>query len=174
MQGQEKIVMDISQHSRRTAQLAAGLTSAMGIDPETREQMILAARLHDIGKYRIPGEILNKPGKLTRPEMEVVEQHVQDGYQLLKGRIPEESALMVLYHHENLDGSGYLGRRGDQIPLGARVIRVCDVYDALVSSRPYKAPWSSEEAVEYIHEQSGILFDRECADALCTVVGTGR
>lgn len=83
---------------------------------------------------------------------------------------PEDAAEMVLYHHENVDGSGYLGLKGSGIPMGARIIRVCDVYDALVSQRPYKTPWSRKKTISYMRANAGKLFDETCVDSFCNVL----
>ena len=132
--------------------------------------VVLAALLHDIGKSSVPEDILNKPGALSCAEMEIVKKHVVDGYHMLQEDIPEDVAEMVLYHHENMDGSGYLGLKGSGIPMGARIIRVCDVYDALVSQRPYKTPWSRKKTISYMRENAGKLFDETCVDSFCNVV----
>lgn len=170
MEGISRLAPYISDHSRRTACLTAGLATEMRLDHETVMLVVLAALLHDIGKNSVPEDILNKPGALSCAEMEIVKKHVVDGYHMLQENIPEDVAEMVLYHHENMDGSGYLGLKGSGIPMGARIIRVCDVYDALVSRRPYKAPWSRKKTISYMRENAGKLFDETCVDSFCNVV----
>lgn len=157
MEGISRLAPYISDHSRRTACLTAGLATEMRLDHETVMLVVLAALLHDIGKNSVPEDILNKPGALSCAEMEIVKKHVVDGYHMLQENIPEDVAEMVLYHHENMDGSGYLGLKGSGIPMGARIIRVCDVYDALVSQRPYKTPWSRKKTISYMRENAGYL-----------------
>ena len=170
MESISRLTPYISEHGRRTAYLTAGLATEMRLDHETVMLVVLAALLHDIGKSSVPEDILNKPGALSCAEMEIVKKHVVDGYHMLQEDIPEDVAEMVLYHHENMDGSGYLGLRGSGIPMGARIIRVCDVYDALVSQRPYKTPWSRKNTISYMRENAGKLFDETCVDSFCNVV----
>ena len=170
MESISRLTPYISEHGRRTAYLTAGLATEMRLDHETVMLVVLAALLHDIGKSSVPEDILNKPGALSCAEMEIVKKHVVDGYHMLQEDIPEDVAEMVLYHHENMDGSGYLGLRGSGIPMGARIIRVCDVYDALVSQRPYKTPWSRKKTISYMRENAGKLFDETCVDSFCNVV----
>ena len=161
MESISRLTPYISEHGRRTAYLTAGLATEMRLDHETVMLVVLAALLHDIGKSSVPEDILNKPGALSCAEMEIVKKHVVDGYHMLQE---------VLYHHENMDGSGYLGLKGSGIPMGARIIRVCDVYDALVSQRPYKTPWSRKKTISYMRENAGKLFDETCVDSFCNVV----
>ncbi len=161
---------DTTDHCRRTACLTAGLALQMKLGGEQFLLTVMAAGLHDMGKAGIPEEILNKPGALSSSEMEIIKRHPLEGYQILREDIPSEAADMVLCHHENVDGSGYLGLSQNEIPLGARIIRVCDVYDALISKRAYKEPWSRSRALSYIRENSGSLFDETCADAFCAMM----
>lgn len=160
MEGISRLAPYISDHSRRTACLTAGLATEMRLDHETVMLVVLAALLHDIGKNSVPEDILNKPGALSCAEMEIVKKHVVDGYHMLQEDIPEDVVEMVLYHHENMDGSGYLGLKGSGIPMGARIIRVCDVYGALVSQRPYKTPWSIKKTISYMRENAGFVLNK--------------
>lgn len=164
------LVPHISEHGRRTARLSAGLAAAMRFNHSEVTLIVLAALLHDIGKISVPEEILNKPGALNDAERKIIKRHVLDGYHMLPEHIPEEVAEMVLYHHENVDGSGYLGMKGNRIPMGARIIRICDVYDALMTARPYKKAWEQGPALAYIYENRDTLFDASCAEAFCDMM----
>ena len=131
---------------------------------------ISSARLHDLGKIAIPDLILNKPDKLTADEFNSIKTHVAEGEKIIDIMITETgdrtflhyAKLFAGYHHERWDGTGYpYGLKGVDIPLQGRIMALVDVYDALVSSRPYKKAYSHEEALEYIRENSGIHFDPE-------------
>src|SRR5690606_14262337 len=130
----------------------------------------LAAPLHDLGKIAIPDALLMKPGPLTEDETRLMRRHPEIGHELLSGsqnRFIQISAIIALRHQERFDGSGYPdGLVGEAIPLEARIVAVADVFDALISVRPYKRAWSFDEALAYMSQQSGKLFDPRCVDAL--------
>ncbi len=128
------------------------------------KNLILAGLLHDIGKQQIDIEIINKPGKLTDEERKIVNKHVLYGYEKLKHEedIPSTVRVSVLQHHENVDGSGYLyGLKDHEIYEFAKIIHICDVYDAMVSKRAYKDELDPREVSEYIMGNSGIMFNTE-------------
>lgn len=162
------------KHSYRTAVLAARLASEFGLEYKEKRLVTLAAELHDVGKLLIPEKILHKPGALDDDELEIMKRHAGDGAYILRGKVPRRAVEMIRYHHENMDGTGYLGLEGGQIPLGARIIRICDVYDALVSSRVYKMPWDISRAVAFIEKNAGSLFDERGADLFCKMIKTHR
>lgn len=148
-------------HIRNVSKISATLAIEMGLDDKAKV-LAKAAMLHDIGKIVISNDILRKPGKLTTDEINVLRQHVVTGYNILSGIDGEFfsiSRAVVLEHHENYDGTGYLGRRGNNINLYARIVKVADVFDALVSKRDYKDAWSYEDAINYVFEKSGTEFD---------------
>ena len=122
--------------------------------------------MHDIGKIGIRDEILLKPGKLTAEEFEIMKTHTMIGYEILKdspSKYLQMGGIIALGHHEKFDGTGYpYGNKGEEIPIEARIVAVADVYDALVSVRPYKNAWSMQAALEYIENNSGKHFDPEC------------
>ena len=130
----------------------------------------MAAPLHDIGKIAIPDSVLLKPGPLTEEETAVMRRHPRIGHELLSGsqnRFIQTGALIALRHHERYDGSGYPdGLVGEEIPLEARIVAVADVFDALISPRPYKQAWDIDAALGYLYAQRGRLFDPRCVDAL--------
>ena len=128
-----------------------------------------ASVLHDVGKVGIPDRILNKPGPLDAHEWEVMKTHTTIGASILEG---SESELMrlartvALTHHENWDGSGYpAGLRGEDIPLAGRICAICDVFDALLSPRPYKNPWGIDDVISEIASLRGTKFDPSLVDA---------
>jgi two-component system response regulator RpfG len=126
--------------------------------------------MHDIGKIGVPDQVLLKPGKLTGEEWDLMKRHTWIGFDILKGspsQYLQTGATIALYHHERFDGAGYpRGVRGTEIPLEARIVAVADVFDALLSRRPYKNPWHLEDVIAYFRGQSGLQFDPECVAAL--------
>jgi HD-GYP domain-containing protein (c-di-GMP phosphodiesterase class II) len=133
----------------------------MGMNEEQLVHVRRGTMLHDIGKMGLPDNILLKPGPLTEDEWEVMRQHPIYAYNLLKGIPFLEKALDIPYcHHEKWDGSGYpQGLKGEQIPLAARVFALVDVWDALLSDRPYRQAWTREQVIAYLQEQAGVHFD---------------
>ena len=156
-------------HILRMAKYSRQLAEEIGLAPQECQEIELAAPMHDIGKIGIPDRILLKRGRLTDQEFELMKQHTRIGYGILSGSPSpylQQGAVIALGHHEKYDGTGYpQGLKGEQIPLIARIASVADVYDALVSSRPYKKAWSQEEAVEYMRRQAGGQFDPLCVQA---------
>ena len=142
------------------------------------ELLISSARLHDIGKISISDVILNKPAKLTDNEFTIMKTHTAEGERIIDQIVSSAEEVVFLrnaklfagYHHEHWDGKGYhRGLKGEEIPLQGRLMAVADVYDALVSERPYKKAFSTEEAVKIIIESSGRLFDPEIVEVFCSV-----
>jgi HD-GYP domain-containing protein (c-di-GMP phosphodiesterase class II) len=133
----------------------------------------MAGRLHDLGKIGTRDAVVNKEGPLTPEEFEHVKQHVIIGAQILAPLVHlGDIVSMVKAHHERWDGTGYPdGLRGDDIPLGARIIAAAEVYDALTTSRPYQEKMSPELAVERIADLSGTVLDTSVYDALVRIVG---
>src|SRR5690606_9066008 len=159
-----------SANLERVARVAGVIAEEMGLFEEEVRMIELAAPLHDIGKIAIPDALLMKPGPLSEEETALMRKHPQIGYELLSGsqnRFIQMSATIALYHQERYDGSGYPeGLVGEAIPLEARIVAVADVFDALVSKRPYKHAWTLDETFDYLREQSGKLFDPACVNAL--------
>jgi len=150
-----------SGHSARVAELAGQLALHLDLPRSTAETIAQSARLHDLGKIGIPESILRKPGPLTESEWEIMRRHPVTGAQIVAPLdFFDDGAIIVRHHHERLDGSGYPdGLSGDAIPLGARIVAVADVYDALTSSRPYRAALTREQAIELIRRESGRTLD---------------
>ncbi|CAM4095504.1 HD domain-containing protein [Paenibacillus alkaliterrae] len=154
-------------HNYRVALYALKLGEELSLSPAELRAIAQGGLVHDVGKLRIPDHILNKPGKLTPEERQVIEVHPVSGYDLCKrlGFMPEELSV-IRSHHEKWDGSGYPDQlAGEQIPLLARVTAVADVYDALTSSRSYRKAMSHEAAMDIIVKESGRHFDPRCVEA---------
>lgn len=149
-------------HIRRVQRLAVGLARAVGVSDETQIKAIeAAALLHDMGKLAIPEYILNKPGRLTPSEFDVMKQHANIGADILGSiHFPYPVVPIVRHHHEAWDGSGYPNRlRGVAIPLGARILSVVDCFDALTSDRPYRPALSVDDAVAVLVQRRGLMYD---------------
>ncbi len=156
-------VLRMAKYSRITAEALGRFTE------EECEDLEYAAPMHDIGKIGIPDSVLLKPGKLDPDEWEIMKRHSTIGHSILsnsKSKYMQIGAIIAMNHHERYDGKGYPnGLKGTEIPLIARVVAVADVFDALVTSRPYKAAWTTEKALDYIKQQSGSQMDPDCVDA---------
>jgi HD-GYP domain-containing protein (c-di-GMP phosphodiesterase class II) len=155
-------------HSERVATLARRLALAAGVAPRAAGTIAQAGLLHDIGKIAIPESVLHKPGALSEEEWAVMRRHPLIGAQIVAPlEFFAEGVVILRHHHERYDGSGYPdGLRGDLIPLGARIVAVADVFDALTSTRPYRGPLSPAEAARRIEEQAGLTLDARLS-AIC-------
>ena len=154
-------------HQRRVAALATAIAREMGLDEYAARGLELAATVHDIGKINVPAEILAKPGKLSRVELELVKGHAEAGYQILKDvEFPWPIAEMIRQHHERLDGSGYpRGLEAEQILPEAKILAVADVVEAMSSHRPYRPGKGVDAALEEITRGRGTFFDAAAVDA---------
>ncbi len=150
-------------HQRRVADLALAIGRAMQLAPHRLEALELAALVHDIGQIEIPSEIISRPGPLTPAEMALVQQHPVMGYEILKDvQSPWPLADIVHQHHENLDGSGYpRGLAGDAICLEARILRVCDIIEAMSSHRVYRSSHPMGSVLEEVQRMAGRELDAE-------------
>jgi hemerythrin-like metal-binding protein len=149
-------------HIMRMTNIAQSIAKALGLPEEQRELLYMTAPMHDVGKIGIADTILLKPGKLTPEEFEVMKTHTDIGVTILKGNDALIAAARDIAgsHHERWDGKGYpRGLAGEAIPILARICSVADVFDALTSTRPYKKPWSVDEATHWIVSESGKYFD---------------
>jgi putative two-component system response regulator len=160
---------DTGAHIRRIAIYSALMGRELGLSHHDCEVLERAAPLHDVGKIAVPDSILRKPGALSLEEREQMQHHTTQGYNVLKdssSRVLQVAADIALAHHERWDGTGYPhGRKGDDIPLVARIVAVADVFDALTTERSYKCAWPIEEARGFMIENSGKQFDPECISA---------
>ena len=148
-------------HIRRVQVYAAGLARALGMPEAEIQGVKTAALLHDIGKLAVPEHILSKPGPLTQEEFQKIRIHPQVGAEIISGvPFPYPVAPLILSHHERWDGKGYPGGlKGDEIPLGARILSVVDYFDALVSERPYHKAMTFDAAIGLLHQESGKALD---------------
>lgn len=156
------------QHVKRVSEYTEVLCKCLGFNDEDSWKISLAAMMHDVGKLMIPESILEKPGKLTAEEFEIVKKHTQYGKQMLEtspGELFKLSTDIAYNHHEKWDGTGYRGVKGEDTPVCARCVALADVFDALVSRRAYKEPWPPEKAYEEIVSQRGKQFDPTVVDA---------
>jgi len=163
---------ELQLHHSGVAALAEKLSKRLELSPVESQLVGLAAELHDVGKEAVPDEVLSKPGPLDEEEKAFVRQHTIIGQRIL-GVSPALNyiAQLVRSSHESIDGTGYPdGLRGEQIPLGARVVAVCDAFDAMVSERPYKDTMSVEEAIAELRRCSGTQFDADVVEAFVTIV----
>jgi putative two-component system response regulator len=162
-------------HSERVAALARGVARRLGLGEGDLTLVEVAGRLHDIGKIGVEEALLRKPGPLTAEEFEEVKQHTSLGAQILRP-IAADSRLSeaVLHHHENWDGTGYpLHLVGDDIPLLARILRVCDLYEALASNRSYRLARTREQVRAVMEEESGRALDPGIAKVFSSLLGDG-
>lgn len=155
-------------HSQRVSAISGRLAGYAGYSPKEVKLIEQAALYHDIGKRDVPPEILNKPGTLTAGEFEIVKAHTRLGYERITDAMRSLSAAVVVCkeHHERADGSGYLGLSGDSIHPYARLVAVADVFDALLSRRPYKEAWEKDKALDYFKCQPAAGFDARIVGAL--------
>jgi putative nucleotidyltransferase with HDIG domain len=162
------------EHTRRVALRAVQVGEELGLAGGRLRALATGALVHDIGKLSVPDHILQKPGPLTDEEFEIIKRHPEWGDKMLVDLgFGEEIRHLVRSHHERLDGSGYPhGSEGSLIPLDVRILAVCDVYDALISTRVYRDAWSHERAVKLLRDESGTSFDAKCVSALERVLAS--
>ncbi len=160
-------------HSQRVSDYATAIATTMGLPTDEIENIRLGARLHDIGKIGISDTLLQKTGRLTPDEYETVKRHPQIGRKILERVAAFERYLpFVELHHEDFDGHGYPhGLKGDEIPLGVRIVRVADVFDALTTDRAYRDAMPLEHAYEIISSRTGAKFDPDVVRALRATLG---
>jgi putative nucleotidyltransferase with HDIG domain len=161
-------------HSREVVDLVLAVSDRLGLSPAERRDAEFAALLHDVGKIRIPAEIINKPGPLDPVERALIETHTIEGEQMLRkvGGLLGEIGHIVRSCHEHWDGAGYPDRlAGEEIPLVARIVGACDAVSAMTSDRPYRKARPVAEALGELHRCSGTQFDPAVVDALVAAVG---
>lgn len=164
----------LGPHTRWVGDATTAVARHLGLPAAHAEELGLAARLHDVGKIGIPDAILLKEGPLTPDERDIIATHTGLGAQLLTqpgaadgGPLLHLAAQIALSHHECWNGSGYpRALRGADIPLGGRIVRVVDTFDALISARPYKPAWTDADALTYLRRHAGTLFDPACVQAI--------
>ena len=161
-------------HSVAVCAMMLALARQLGLDEENIRAAGIAGLLHDMGKALLPMHLLNKPGKLTAAEFEIVKSHPQRGHRLLSkdGTATDMTLDVCLHHHEKIDGSGYPeGLKGDAISLYAKMGAVCDVYDAITSNRPYKAGWDPAESMRMMGQWVGVHFESTVFQAFVKSLG---
>lgn len=163
-----------SVHSVHVAILSLAFGMHLGMDRAALIRLGMGALLHDVGKVRIPEEILDKPGPLTPDEMKIVQRHAEDGYEFVakSGGAPPEALQIIRLHHERCDGSGYpLGLSGDRIPLHVRIVAIADTYDAMTTDRPYRAAMDADRALQIIQNESAHEFGADLVQAFVRCMG---
>jgi cyclic di-GMP phosphodiesterase len=162
---------EVSQHNARVQDYSVRLGQAMGLSAVELHDLSWGALFHDVGKIAVPPSIIRKPGRLSAAEWEKMKIHPIKGHRIISS-IPSlrGAAKVVLYHHERFDGHGYLaGRKGEEIPLGARIFSVADTFDAMTSNRPYRPQTSFEVACEEIRACAGTQFDPEVVETFLDI-----
>ncbi len=154
-------------HQNNVSRVSRVMGQIMGLGDHIVNGLRVGGSLHDYGIIRIPVEILNKPGKLTEQEYDIMKQHPVHGFQILKTiEYPWPVARMILQHHERLDGSGYpAGIKGDDIILEARILAVADIIDSMTSDRPWRKAFSVEKALDEVKKFREIKYDPAVVDA---------
>lgn len=163
-------------HSQRVAEIAEKIAIAMGLPMDEVQTIRAAARVHDLGKIAIDASVLNKPTRLSDAEWEAMRQHPVIGAEIIS-RFPEfaRGADYIRYHHERWDGNGYpYGLRGEEIPLGARIIAVADAFDAMTTDRPYRKALTMDVVVKEFKRGAGVQWDAEVVDAFLRIMGYGE
>jgi putative two-component system response regulator len=159
---------DTGTHINRMSKYCRLMGKALGLPREEYDRLDLASTMHDVGKIGISDNILLKPGKLDVEEWKSMRSHTRIGEQLLSGgssQLLEVARIIAMTHHEKWDGTGYHQQlKGKEIPLAGRITCICDVFDALISRRPYKEPWPVEKAMAEIKRGKGVFFDPELVD----------
>jgi putative nucleotidyltransferase with HDIG domain len=163
-------------HQKRVSDLSSAIASEIGLAPERIDCIRLAGLIHDVGKIRIPAEILSWPNQLSDIDFNLIKAHPQAGYEIMKTiHFPFPVARIVLQHHERIDGSGYPeGLKQDQILLEARILAVADVVEAIASHRPYRAALGITHALNEISKKSGFLFEPRVVQACLNLFGQKR
>ncbi len=164
---------DTALHVKRMSRYSAILAGGLCLSPKEVDIVLHASQMHDVGKIGIPDSILLKPAKLDAQEWDIMRQHTTMGGHMLSGspsELMQAGRTIALSHHERWDGSGYpKGLEGEDIPLLGRICAVADVFDAMVSDRPYRAGWDQEHALEHIKQGAGEQFDPEAVNALIKI-----
>ena len=157
-------------HSSRVAEVAMRIAKKLGWPKSELKTIKIAGMLHDIGKFGVREDILRKTGPLTDEEYDHIRQHPFIGTSILSPvRLLSDTIPYIYYHHEHIDGKGYLHKRGSEIPLGARILAVADAYDAMTTDRPYRKALSREEILNIFKQESGKQFDEKIVDILLEI-----
>jgi HD-GYP domain-containing protein (c-di-GMP phosphodiesterase class II) len=160
-------------HQRRVSQIACTIGREMGLSEERLRDLRMAGRLHDLGKFAIPSDLLSKPGNLNPLEFALIKTHPQVAYNILEPvNLPGNTAKIILQHHERMNGSGYpQGLKGKEILLEARILGVVDVLEAMCSHRPYRASLGLIETLDEITRNKEILYDGAVVETCLKLYG---
>jgi putative two-component system response regulator len=160
------------EHTERVADSANELARRVGLSPEIVQQIHIGALIHDVGKLAVPDHILNKPGALTDEELKVVRSHAMVGAEIVAPLASQHELVgIVRNHHERYDGDGYPdGLAGNAIPFGARIVSVCDAYDAMTNQRPYRPAMSQAAALSILNSGRGTQWDPALVDAFVAIL----
>jgi putative two-component system response regulator len=163
-------------HQKRVADLACAIARDMALSEDYVYGLRMASVIHDLGKITVPAEILSKPGQLSELEYELIKNHVQAGYDILKQiEFPWPLADIILQHHERLDGSGYPhGLKQEEILLSARILAVADVFETISSHRPYRPSLGLQRALDELLESRGKLYDSQVVDTCLALIKEER
>jgi len=164
----------MERHHRAVAELAGSLARHIGLRDEQLHAVVRAAELHDVGKVLVPDAILNKPGDLSEDELALMRRHAIAGWLILRESAESDAiAALVRSSHERWDGMGYPdGLAGEAIPLGARIITICDAFDAMTHERPYRSARSGAEALAELREGAGVRYDPTLVAVFLTAVAS--
>ncbi|MBN2259232.1 MAG: HD-GYP domain-containing protein [Clostridiales bacterium] len=164
------------EHCNRTGNWAVQVAAKMSLNEESIENIMHAAKIHDVGKVKIPSAVLNKSGILSQEEYDIIKKHPEYGYDIIIDAMEsEEIAEIVLCHHERINGSGYpKGLKGGEIPIESKIIAVIDSYDAMTTNRPYRKAFSKEYAIEELEKNSGILYDEEIINVFVAILNADK
>ena len=163
----EAVDSHVGRHQKKVARLSEAIAEYLELSLKERLALRAASKLHDVGKICVPPEILNKPGSLTQLEYDIAQFHSYIGFKVIsKIRVMEDAARIVYQHHERIDGSGYpLGLKGSEINMGARILAVADVLEAMTSSQPYRFSHDLKNTLEEILKGRGTSYDPVVVDA---------
>jgi putative nucleotidyltransferase with HDIG domain len=163
-------------HSQRVCDVSIYIGEELGLSAEALEELRVGTILHDIGKIGVPDQVLNKPGRLTDEEFEVMKSHPVIGYEICKPLMLSDGVLMIIRnHHEKLDGSGYPdGLKGGELPLSLRIVCVADAFDAMSSSRPYRTTMEMSKVLGELARGAGTQFDSVVVEALKNILSSER
>jgi len=164
----------MERHHRAVAELAGSLARHIGLRDEQLHAVVRAAELHDVGKVLVPDAILNKPGELSEDELALMRRHAIAGWLILRESAESDAiAALVRSSHERWDGKGYPdGLAGEAIPLGARIITICDAFDAMTHERPYRSARSGAEALAELRQGAGVRYDPTLVAVFLTAVAS--
>ncbi len=163
------------EHQQETAEISRLIAEELALDKKLIDQIYLAAKIHDFGKISVPQAILTKRSKLQETDLDILQEHTTAGYNLIKDKLDYPIPDIIHQHHEKLDGSGYPKQlKADAIHLGAKIVAVADVFQAIAAWRPYRPALGIAVAMDELIKNSGILYDPQVVAALQKLVKTGK